>query len=75
MTEEWKEKIIKEKLGGKRDWSEEERAALARSLDEELEKRLQGSGSGGGRPKDAWTEDTWKEVSAEVVCRYAPPFY
>ncbi|XP_045111534.1 tetratricopeptide repeat protein 4-like [Portunus trituberculatus] len=65
MTEEWKEKIIKEKLGGKRDWSEEERAALAHSLDEELEKRLQGSGGGEGRPKDAWTEDNWKEQMAE----------
>lgn len=64
MTEEWKEKIIKEKLGGKRDWTEEERAVLVRSMDEELEKRLQEGGSG-GRPKDGWTEENWKEQMAE----------
>lgn len=66
MAEEWKEKIIEEKLGGKRDWSEEERAALARSMDEELQKRLQEGGCG-GRPKDGWTEENWKEVSSEVM--------
>lgn len=62
MAEEWKQKILEKKQKGEA-WTEEERAALARSLDEELEKRLEGGGSGGGgRPKDCWTEDNWKEV-------------
>ena len=67
MTEEWKEKIIEEKLGGKRNWSDEERAALAQSMDEELEKRLQGGS--GGRPKDAWTEQNWQEVSSVAMLK------
>lgn len=62
MSEEWKQKILDKKQRGE-TWSEEERTALARSLDEELEKRLKGSGSeGSSRVKDCWTEDNWKEV-------------
>lgn len=61
MAEEWKQKILEKKQKGEA-WTDEERAALARSLDEELDRRLEGGSSGGGRPKDCWTEDNWKEV-------------
>lgn len=64
MAEEWRQKALEKKQKGEA-WTDEERAALARSLDEELDKKLEGGSSGGGRPKDCWTEDNWKEQMAE----------
>jgi len=66
--DDWKEKIINEKLGGKRDWTDEERTELAHHLDIEFDKRLasiDSSGKPATRPEDAWTEDNWKEKMSE----------
>lgn len=66
--DDWKEKIIKEKLGGKKDWTDEERTELANHLDKELEKHLasiEDTGTSNRRPEDAWSEDNWKEKMAE----------
>ncbi|KAF2361448.1 hypothetical protein FHG87_007798 [Trinorchestia longiramus] len=69
----WKEKILQERLGGKTEWTDSERVELSHQLDREMEERFdklilgkQKSESGQpSRPKDAWTEDNWKEKMAE----------
>ncbi|KAK7076906.1 Tetratricopeptide repeat protein 4 [Halocaridina rubra] len=61
--EEWREKIIKEKLGGKRDWTEEERAELCHQLGKDLDKHLDSLSK--SKYKDGWTEENWKEKMAE----------
>ncbi|XP_053649717.2 tetratricopeptide repeat protein 4 isoform X1 [Cherax quadricarinatus] len=63
MAEEWKDKVIQEKLGGKKDWTDEERAELCRQLDEELESHIDAMGK--TRYKGGWTEENWKEQMAE----------
>ncbi|KAA0185743.1 hypothetical protein HAZT_HAZT010882 [Hyalella azteca] len=72
---DWKEKIIQERLGGKKDWTDSERLELSHQLDRELEEKfdqLLGKPSSDSskvgetsRPKDAWTEENWKEKMAE----------
>lgn len=60
--EAWQRRIQEKKEKGEA-WTDEERAALAQCMDDELEKRLEeGSKGGGGRPEDCWTEDNWREV-------------
>jgi len=66
----WKEDIIKERLGGKKDWTNAERMELSEQLDREIEKKFDEmvsgkSNNGSKRPKDAWTEDNWKDKMAE----------
>lgn len=63
MSGDWKEKIIKEKLGGKRDWTDEERAELCHQLDKDLDKHFDSMGK--SKYKDGWTEENWKEQMAE----------
>lgn len=62
MTDNWKEDIIKNKLGGKRDWTNEERAELCHELDKELNSHLDSVTESENPLKDRWTEENWKEV-------------
>ena len=63
MADDWKEEIIKNKLGGKRDWTDQERQELSHQLDKEIESHLlKSKNENKSRPKDAWTEDNWEEV-------------
>uniref|UniRef100_A0A2P2I219 Tetratricopeptide repeat protein 4-like n=1 Tax=Hirondellea gigas TaxID=1518452 RepID=A0A2P2I219_9CRUS len=71
----WKENILKERLGGKTDWTDAERVELSRQLDRDLEERFDqlilgknksnGSGDKTAEEKEAWTEDNWKEKMSE----------
>ncbi|KAK3850514.1 hypothetical protein Pcinc_042787 [Petrolisthes cinctipes] len=63
MAEEWKEKVIEEKLGGKREWTEEERTELCHQLDQDLEHHIDNMTS--TKYKDGWTEENWKEQMSE----------
>lgn len=71
MSEDnWKQKILQERLGGKTDWTDSERIELSQQLDRELEEgldKLIGKKSNNAeeavRPKDAWTEENWQEVN------------
>ncbi|XP_045608799.1 tetratricopeptide repeat protein 4 [Procambarus clarkii] len=63
MAEEWKEKIIKEKLGGKEDWTPEERAELCKQLEQDLDSHI--SAMGKSKYEGGWTEENWKEQMAE----------
>ncbi|XP_076067448.1 DNA polymerase interacting tpr containing protein of 47kD isoform X2 [Oratosquilla oratoria] len=65
MADDWKEKIIQEKLGGKRDWTDEERMELCNKLDKEMEERLESMEKGTANIKDRWTEDNWEEKMGE----------
>lgn len=67
----WKDDIIKERLGGKSDWTEAERIELSQQLDQEMEdkfdKLICGKIADPNEPskrklKDGWTEENWKEV-------------
>lgn len=62
---DWKEEIIKERLGGKKNWTDSERMQLSHDLDKEINDRFDkmvGEGKGKNKVKDAWTEENWKEV-------------
>jgi len=66
----WKEDIIKERLGGKRDWTNAERMELSEQLDREIEKKFDEmvsgkSKNGTWRANDPWTEDNWKDKMKE----------
>ena len=67
---DWKEQIIKERLGGKKDWTDAERLELSHRLDQEIEDKFDEMVMGknkdnatGSGLKDRWTEENWKEVS------------
>jgi len=65
---DWKEEIIKERLGGKKNWTDSERMQLSHDLDKEINDRFDkmvGEGKGKNKVKDAWTEENWKEKMAE----------
>lgn len=63
MADDWKEKIIQEKLGGKRDWTDSERAELCRQLDQDLDKHLDTVSQ--SKFEDGWTEENWRDKMAE----------
>ncbi|KAG7154203.1 tetratricopeptide repeat protein 4-like [Homarus americanus] len=63
MADEWKKKVIQEKLGGKNDWTEEERAELCRQLDQDLDKHIDEMGK--TKYEGGWSEDNWKEQMAD----------
>ena len=76
MTDgDWKEQIIKERLSGKKDWTDAERMELSHRLDQEIEekfdelimKRKTKPGEGPAGIKDRWTEDNWEEVSRVFI--------
>lgn len=63
MAEEWKEKIVREKLDGKKDWTDEERAKLCQQLDEDLDRHIDSMSK--TKYEGGWTEQNWKEQMAE----------
>lgn len=65
MADDWKEKIIQEKLGGKRDWTDSERAELCRQLDQDLDKHLDTVSQ--SKFEDGWTEENWRDVRVIFV--------
>ena len=63
MAESWKDDIIKNKLGGKTEWTDLERQELSFHLDKDLEESLKGlKKKPNANVKDDWTEENWKEV-------------
>lgn len=71
MAEEWKEKIIREKLDGKKDWTEEERAELCQQLDEDLDRHIDSMSK--TKYEGGWTEENWKEVGTMIYILYNLP--
>lgn len=71
----WKEKIIKDRLGGKTEWTDAERVELCQRLDQDMEDRfdqlIRGKNisnteeSTSSKSKDSWTPDNFQEKMAE----------
>ena len=64
MDTNWKEDIIKNRLGGKRDWTDQERIELCQQLDKEIDQSFENNS--GKRIEDGWTEENWKDVCISI---------